>query len=906
MDGCGRLVAGAAAIVAAALLTGAPAGALAAAPHAHGAAGETRGIDPAWAEAKHRDILALHALLDRQPAEVVAVSGGIWSDPTVWSTEEPPGPGSSVRIPPGVRVALAGRIAGDGPRLIRVDGTLALSPDITTRLAAGTIVVTDGGRLEVGTAARPIRPEVEAEIVFTDRGGRDVGVDPFDIGGGLLATGQLDLHGAPKDGVAMPADELRRGMMLLRFGRAPAGWRIGDRLLVPGTDERRDQDEVVRIASIAEDGRAIGLDRQLAHDRRSPRPHLVPVGNLSRNVVLRSDLARPDARRGHVMVVHRAGGTLIDSVRFEGLGRTRTEAVATRPTLTSGGDLVPGSDANTLGRYMLHFHNQIGASLAESPHRVARSVFEGGPRHGLVNHGDHVVAEDNVSFRIAGAHFFGENGAEIGSFTGNLAVRSRGSGDGATPRRYAYDFAHGGHGFWMQGGGIELSDNYAFGHASSAFVVFTMSIPEAGLTTWFDRQNLRPGLLPLKSWNRRIKISQIPFVAHNNIAAASYHGFEIWKHGTSALRPVYSEVTDSVFWAMRRSPILMRYAGQIEFRNVALFGGEPTDDIGVALSASGSFRFVDMEIRGFQIGIVAPAEGSNDISGGLFANDRDIVVTSPLEWGRRIAVRGTRSSSRQHVVLERRPSELVVRLLGVELGGPSNRFLDDQVLLDDRQLYFPDQLPDAVPFPGAGPTALRGLTAAQIWAEYGLAVGGALAGPDAKARADAEGLVGAPAPRPRLAEPLVDRRVASLPRVWGYRLPDGRVGRVDTHGLDDGWQVVALPGERMGLLMQVDHRAPQYTVSPDIPPSICPHDLDHGVLVTGNQVDSNGDVMVSGSLRLILTRYEVSGQTAVFPFEVRDNAGNVSVGEIAFGIDDDAPCRGSDVGHYLHARSRSH
>ena len=75
---------------------------------------------------------------------------------------------------------------------------------------------------------------------------------------------------------------------------------------------------------------------------------------------------------------------------------------------------------------------------------------------------------DRVGFKIRGSHFFTENGSEIGRFKGNLAVRSNGTGfdsgddDGMPiPAKYAYkhplNIGHGGHGFWLQGGGVDVT-----------------------------------------------------------------------------------------------------------------------------------------------------------------------------------------------------------------------------------------------------------------------------------------------------------------------------------------------------------------------------------------------------------------------------------------------------------------
>ena len=80
----------------------------------------------------------------------------------------------------------------------------------------------------------------------------------------------------------------------------------------------------------------------------------------------------------------------------------------------------------------------------------AGNVIVDSPKHGLVNHGGHVVAENNVTYAVHGSHFFAENGSEVGAFRDNLAIYSKGSGDKVRARDCVFDFGHGGHGFWAR------------------------------------------------------------------------------------------------------------------------------------------------------------------------------------------------------------------------------------------------------------------------------------------------------------------------------------------------------------------------------------------------------------------------------------------------------------------------
>ena len=866
--------------------------------------------DRRWIDLKYGEVRGVYALLDRHPIDTVAVKSGRWSDVSIWSSGSLPGPGDVVWIPVGIRVEVDRVLPVSGPKLLRVDGTVAFANRRDTRLGAETILVTHRGRLEVGTRNQRVAPNVSAEIVFSGRGARNREIDPFDLTGGLLVTGELALFGAFKHGVAVPRSDLREGATSVRFESIPDGWRAGDRLLVPGVSKNREEDEVARIAAINRLDNSIELDTPLRYTHRGPRPGLVPVGNLSRNVVLRSAVPEDVSRRGHVLIVHRRGGVEIDSVRFEELGRTRADTVATRPRRDVNGELVAGSDSNTIGRYILHFHNRIGATRGES-HRVERTVFEGGPRHGLVNHGGHVYASDNVSFRVAGAHFFAENGAEIGAFQGNLAVSSAGSGEDLKSRMYTFDFGHGGHGFWVAGGGVSLKGNFAFGHAGSAFIVFSRLIEEPAGIPWFDARNLPERVADSSDWEPRLGTNEVPFTATSNVAGASESGFQVWYHKRNpraTKHRVFSTLDDSVFWATRKAPLVVDYAHHVKVRNVALFGGEADDLRGVRTnSESTDLVFKDMEIRGFRDGIQVPRFGNTEIVGGRFANERNFVIYTPISWGRRVIISGTERfdaegpwRTRYHVVMNRKPR--IRTGVNVRYLYDHNLFLADSIELDGEQVYFFDQAPEAVPFPEEGPAPLVGLTSGEIRKRYGLTVGGGLAGPDAAEREQIRGLVGKPSIMLAQAEPLFEESGTNALRLTGYRLPDGRVGGVNLAAYAEGWQLIQVEGtpEPQYLLAYVDRTAPTLQLDAGFPQTVCPQDLDWGLLVAGRIHDPLNGAISDTKFRRILYRYDrIDPDYVAYKFKITDITGNTRPITVRLRVDPETPCRGPNIDHYL-------
>jgi hypothetical protein len=61
-----------------------------------------------------------------------------------------------------------------------------------------TMVIAPSGRLEIGTAERPIEPGVNARIVIADNGDIDVAWDPTLLSRGVLSHGSVEIHGAEK------------------------------------------------------------------------------------------------------------------------------------------------------------------------------------------------------------------------------------------------------------------------------------------------------------------------------------------------------------------------------------------------------------------------------------------------------------------------------------------------------------------------------------------------------------------------------------------------------------------------------------------------------------------------------------------------------------------------------------
>ena len=536
------------------------------------------------------------------------------------------------------------------------------------------------------------------------------------------------------------------------------------------------QDEERTIGALSADGKTVTLDRPLAYQHGDifGYAEAVPVGNLSRNVIIESENARDVSRHGHIMFMH-TQDVVLDSVLFRDLGRTNVEGALTSPRFQDG-KLVAGTDANTIGRYAVHFHIRWGATYKQQPFVVRNSAIVGSPKLGVVNHGGHGLVDDNVAYKVRGSQFFTENGSEIGRFKGNLAVRSHGTGfDGGDddgmpiPQKYAYNhplnIGHGGHGFWLQGGGVDMLDNVAIGHSYSAYGFFVANNrivtyggpqepnnPLTKGTPWqrldiFLAENLKDP--SLAHGQRFLHTSAVPFHMARCIGLASRVGLRtrgIDRTEFLVLHDKLDQVEDCRFVWNETGYLLGYSPGRTHLHNTTFIGGDPARSglpetgIGGANHIPGFLTLDNVTIDGYRTGCHLPARGNHVIKGGRINGVRKLVVPTP--WAGKLVVDGVKFGS-----MKGEESQPI--LFGADPRGPhlygvppysnwTRKLQPFEFVYNGRQVYHDDQKPDAVPFdvrdkrwsssygtPDHGP--LNGKTGRQLWEQYRLAIGGRLA-----------------------------------------------------------------------------------------------------------------------------------------------------------------------------------
>ena len=262
---------------------------------------------------------------------VQSVQSGSWSNPSTWGGAVPTA-SHVVRIVQGRTVTIDDTSAV--AYTVVVDGKLAFAPAAYTRLKVTNLEVMAGemgmgtpgvpGVLEVGTTAAPIAANVTAEIVIADSPLGGSVPDPDQFGTGINVFGKVSMHGSMKTPTFLRlATEPRAGNNTLTLSAPVLGWRIGDRLVLPDTRHIKENEvtgggwvnavnqwEERNVQAISADGRTVTLSSALQYDHLGARdlnnaldflPH---VGNLTRNVVVRSE--NPSGTRGHMLGIHMA------------------------------------------------------------------------------------------------------------------------------------------------------------------------------------------------------------------------------------------------------------------------------------------------------------------------------------------------------------------------------------------------------------------------------------------------------------------------------------------------------------------------------------------------------------------------------------------------------------------------
>jgi hypothetical protein len=241
-----------------------------------------------------------------------------------------------------------------------------------------------------------------------------------------------------------------------------------------------------------------------------------------------------------------------------------------------------------------------------------------------------------------------------------------------------------------------------------------------------------------------IEAWQVPIhMFYGNEAFACNDGFH-----TYGFTPIVTEMGQNVIdhflvWGVSNVGIRLDYANDITIRDSRVLN-DGTGSIGIQqfnLEGGGNLTVENTDVEGWFCGLYTSPEGATIVSGGYYNNGFDITIGNAIGSNRSVVI--------DNVTFGNDPLETWVDYqIGTSTGMDCLSYAGT-VTIDGQTLYAPEQAADYVPFatvwdlPEGAPSTWAGLTNQQLMDQYGVAVGGVVAPPDAVMYDNIGGLFGA-------------------------------------------------------------------------------------------------------------------------------------------------------------------
>ena len=575
--------------------------------------------------------------LDTSRPGIQTVQSGPWSSAATWQGGVIPTANHVVRILPGHTVTINDRFAV--AYTVAIDGKLAFATTLDTQLKVTNLQVMAGelgmgipGVLEVGTAAAPIAAGVTAEIIIADTAIGNSVADPLQFGTGLIGLGKITMHGSVHTPTFVRvATEPRAGNTTLTLSEAVSGWTAGDRLVLPDTRHIKESEvtgsgwinivnqwEERSVSAISADGKTVTLNAALQYDHLGARdlngvldflPH---VGNLTRNVIIRSENAA--GTRGHAIMTHLADVDIRYAL-FKDLGRTTY--------------LPLNTTTNAIGRYPIHAHHLSGP-LPTPPNgyqfTLLGNAVDGGAvetkfKWGITVHGSHYGnIQDNVVYNYNGAAIATEDGSEsFNVFDHNFALRGMGEpSDSVSEARMALGTE--GVGFWFRGPNNFVRNNVAANYQN----------PTTEASYGFVYQLRYVGDIAVPKFKGAMAAADFTTKAGNNVPILQFEnneaygamqgGFTLWWVSSQDPQPYAngqeSLIKDLKLWNIYNKTVYMYPSQKIIFDGLKIRGSFTP---GTSRCCGNGVYFADYsskgivirnsDIQGMEEGITAPEAG---------------------------------------------------------------------------------------------------------------------------------------------------------------------------------------------------------------------------------------------------------------------------------------------------------
>ncbi|MCX7423722.1 MAG: hypothetical protein NT013_29880 [Planctomycetia bacterium] len=650
-------------------------------------------------------------------------------------------------------------------------------------------------------------------------------------------------------------------------------------------------------------------------DKRTLIDDPVLVDDLDHPGMKTTDVITPYVNAEHPELGHRVLVPVVDAA-----GNQVKNADGTVQTQ------VARTGLNPRGRYAVHFHR---TGFGEDVATINDSAVVDSPGWGIVNHSSNLNVTDNVVFNATGAAYITEAGDEIGSFDHNIAIHSLGSGDGLESRKQVQDFGHQGDGFWLQGGNVSLTNNVVAGQRHSGYLFFPVGLKQKGLGT----ATISGANLTQYSWadpTKAYAVGDVPLKQFKgNVAFGAEDGFESWFTLLNVTHHDQSVIENfSVRNTKGSSAIFTPYTNQMTFRNVTAIGN-PASPGGTGFNGNTVTRNITYDhvsVIGYGVGIDAPLNGTNRIVGGTFNNLKNIVIMTANSRDRVVNIDDAGpndliqfvdnlTSIVNEVVTPRTQSDVFLETNF----NPKERdltllFNRDVILMgtvthNGQQLYYIEQDANFIPFNTASPggvaswvpIALRDKTNQQIFAQYGLAIGGVVA-PVTATQSDARinaliGPTSAYLPSLELGSAKYSNDLENYKLSYSFKYHARVVVReLIATPLAEGWNLLTrtILGATRTLLVFGDITPPTFQTNLNIAKTLNQADLANGTnfVIDGKILDNSfGSKRFNIIIKLndanhvsaLKTRADGS-QYVTISFKIKDFADNTSIVNLDFTV----------------------
>uniref|UniRef100_UPI0037E8D1AF fibrocystin-L-like n=1 Tax=Semicossyphus pulcher TaxID=241346 RepID=UPI0037E8D1AF len=384
----------------------------------------------------------------------------VWSSKFTWGGLSPPERGSFVVITKGQTILLDTNTPVLKMLLIQ-GGTLTFD-EADIELQAENILITDGGRLQIGLEGAPFQHKA---IITLHGNQRSPELPVYGTKTLAVREGVLDLHGIPVPvtwtHLAQTANSGSKTLTLMKA----VTWKVGDEIVIASTGHRHSQreNEVRTIAAVSADGTTLTLTEALEYTHIGVAVTLpdgtkfegrAEVGLLTRNIVVRGAKHEEWADKIEACPDGFNTGEFATQTCFQGKfgeeagsdqfgGCIMFHAPTPNMNYAVGRleyvEVYHAGQAFRLGRYPIHWH--LMGDVNYKSYVRGCSIHQTFNRAVTIHNTHRLLVERNVIYDIMGGAFFIEDGIETENILQyNLAVFVRQStsllNDDVTPAAY--------------------------------------------------------------------------------------------------------------------------------------------------------------------------------------------------------------------------------------------------------------------------------------------------------------------------------------------------------------------------------------------------------------------------------------------------------------------------------------